>query len=284
MNTNSFVIAYEDYNPYAYGPEILAYRFTDTPGNVDTNLADAQYISVASPGAGLGSSATHPSIAMSPDGYFDIAHDVTNYGGHKYVMDSRYFFTGALEATFNITTPDQPGAQHAAVARDDLGNAVVAYEKWEGSGWGIFAQRINSGDVQVPGEIYVQDAGQHEHDPSVVMAPPRGVGGGQFAVAYDTLNASGGSAVEVAVISSQATGNVRSEVLGGFDGFYSNVSVDASGHMKVTYSRQTGPAKTDVFVRRGTLDGFPQVGGDGIGSSGGDRIGWLSGAAGARLK
>jgi hypothetical protein len=263
MNGNTFVVAFEDYSTYPFGTVtgIEAQRFTVTPGldgpSINTSLGlDAQRYWVST---SVGANATHPSIAMSPNGAFDIAYDHvwTSSPGSTSIQDTRYYFNGAFDTTFQVTGPGEV-AQHPAVARDNLGNAVVVYQVQEGTwGTGIWASRISSADTLYSSQIYLEDQTGHEHNPSVAMEPSGGVGGGRFVVAFDTLDANGNSAVEAMEFSSQSSGNGRIAVFGSptspIEGFYSNVSMDASGNFQLTYSKETSPYKTDVFLRRGTL-------------------------------
>jgi hypothetical protein len=263
MNNNSFVVAFEYWGqgPDGLQSDVLADRYTVTPGPSGPVIHPLSYsqdnvrIDVA---VEADQNFTHPSIAMSPSGYFDIAYQHQSvWGGANDVQDNRYFFTGAFESHFQVT-PSGENAQHPAIARDNLGNAVVVYERQEGTwGTGIWATRISSADTLYSSQIYLEDQTGHEHNPSVAMEPSGGVGGGRFVVAFDTLDANGGSAVEAMEFSSQSSGNGRIAVFGSpyspIAGFSPNISMDASGHFNLTYSRQTGPAKTDVFLRRGTL-------------------------------
>jgi hypothetical protein len=258
MNGNTFVVAFEQYRdgPLGLQTDIDAMRYAVTPGLdgpvIDTNPADNQYYWVDTSG---GANKTNPSIAMSPNGDFDVAYARAwmSSPGSSSIMDVRYHFNGEYDTTFQISGPGDV-ASHPAVARDNLGNAVVAYQVQEPYwGTGIYARRISSVDTLYSGEIYVDDRTGDENLPSVAMEPSGGVGGGRFVVSYDTLNSQGYSAVGVAEISSQSSGSHVTTYLGGFSGYQSNVSLDASGNFQVTYGRNVGPAGNTIFLRRGTL-------------------------------
>ncbi|MFO0960514.1 MAG: hypothetical protein U0800_24280 [Isosphaeraceae bacterium] len=145
---------------------------------------------------------THSSIAMAPDGRFDVAFQRQFSSSDDDILVNRYGPTGVLFGTNAVATSGDR-EQAPSISMDNFGNAVVAYQKFDpgflgfGGDWDIKARRISGTTGQlVGGEINIRNTGDDEVLPSVALRR----GGGGFVVAY---NRSG--AVEVAEVSSSST-------------------------------------------------------------------------------
>ena len=64
---------------------------------------------------------------------------------------------------------------------DNQGNAVIAYEKWNGSNWDVEARRLSNTGV-LSGQINVAGTSANETFPSVALEGNAGA----FVVAYDS--------------------------------------------------------------------------------------------------
>jgi hypothetical protein len=72
---------------------------------------------------------TRSSVAMSPDGRFDIAYEVGQHGGGDEVIHfARYSAAGALLSDQSLFFA-QSAALNPSVAMDNAGNAMVAYQE-----------------------------------------------------------------------------------------------------------------------------------------------------------
>jgi hypothetical protein len=183
------------------------------------------------------------SVAMAPNGKFDIAYDRQYSGSDWDIFASQYSGTGALLRGDIHINYDSATEYTPRVAMDNAGNAVVAYEEdADGSDWGIYANRL-SGAGAVGGRITVQDAsGSDELSPSVALAPT----GGRFVVAYDTDDG-----VQVTEVGSN---NSILTTLGPVVGFSPAISIDGLGRYVVTYTRSNAATgHDDVFSRRDSL-------------------------------
>jgi hypothetical protein len=183
-----------------------------------------------------------PRVAMSPDGRFDIVYE-RQYSGEDWdIFASQYDAGGNLLRSMIPINFDSLGEFGANVSMDNAGNAAVAYERFNGSDLGIYANRLSSAGA-VGGMITVRDAiGFAEFNPSVALAPT----GGRFVVSNDT-----DSGFEVTEV---ASNNAVVATFGPIAGFGASISIDGFGRYVVAYTR-SNPATghEDIFGRRGVL-------------------------------
>jgi hypothetical protein len=185
------------------------------------------------------------SVAMAPDGKFDIAYQRQAGAGSSNwdILASQYGSTGSLvRGNIHINLDGDPEA-NPSIAMDDAGNAVVAYQRLVGGDYGIYANRLSAGGV-VGGMITVHDdSGINETDPSVALAPT----GGQFVVAYDNSNGTFG-------VTEMDSNNAPLATLGPVVGFSPAISIDGFDRYLVTYTRAVAPTgRWEVFSRRDFL-------------------------------
>src|SRR3954470_1713438 len=141
---------------------------------------------------------TRSSIAMAPDGRFDVAYQLRFSSSDDDILVNRYGPTGVLFGTNSVATSGER-EQAPSISMDNFGNAVVAYQKFDpgflgfGGDWDIKARRI-SGTTGLlnGGEINIRNTGSDEVLPSVAL---RRGGSGGFVVGYDRSGA-----VEVAEV------------------------------------------------------------------------------------
>ena len=127
---------------------------------------------------------SYPSVAMDPAGDFVVVWESNGQDGSgKGVFGQRYDGTGAAQGgEFQVNTTTSAQQYQPTVAMDGSGNFVVAWTSYpDGGGYGIFAQRYDSGGVAQGGEIPVNTftSGNQFH-PSVAMDAS-----GDFVVAWD---------------------------------------------------------------------------------------------------
>jgi hypothetical protein len=228
-SNGSFVVAYAHYNGANF--DILARRYTYASG-----------IPVAQPAFAVAATAQgefSPSVAMAPDGRFDVAYQY-EYNYTDYDIDlARYTTAGAYAGT-SVVNGDLNVESDPSVSMDNAGNAVVAYVESISGSSGIFANRVSAAGVVGP-RITVAYGGGSDWAPSVALSPTTGA----FVVAYETnaFNAGvyslGFRAVEF------SAGDVPleplSEAIGSLDdGSWVSVSIDAHGRYVVTYSQTNG--------------------------------------------
>ena len=239
-SNGSFVITWT-HQASATNNDIEAERFAVSGGvphaqgifvvNGDVNIEDA------------------PSVAMSPDGRFDIAYERQYSGADWDIFASQYGSTGALVRGLIFINFDSNPEHNPSIAMDTAGNAVVAYQEKFGVRNNIVANRLGS-DGSVGSQILVANSYFMDAvNPSVALAPT----GGQFVVAYSTILVSGISGgirtVEVA-----ANNTVRfhgDSTDGPFDGNSPAVSIDGFGRYVLTYARfNPSTNRQDIFSRR----------------------------------
>jgi hypothetical protein len=182
-----------------------------------------------------------PSVAMAPNGRFDIVYQRFN-GSDWDIFASQYGSAGnRLRSNIHINS-DPFDELSPSVAMDDAGNAVVAFQEFDFGSWDIYAKRLSSGGAVGP-LVFVQTfLGIDELNPSVALAPT----GGQFVVAYDTPNG-----VQVTEVDSN---DAQLGTLGPVVGLHPAISIDGFGRYLVTYTRDNAATgHKDIFSRRDFL-------------------------------
>jgi hypothetical protein len=190
-----------------------------------------------------------PSVAMSPDGRFDIVYERQYSGADWDIFASQYGSTGALVRAFIFINFDSNPEHSPNIAMDAAGNAVVAYQEIFGLNNNIVANRLRS-DGSVGSSIVVADPlFNNALNPSVALAPT----GGQFVVAYDTVLPSGASGgVRTIEVGGNDTVRFHGDSTDGpFSGNSPAVSIDGFGRYVVTYGRfNPSTNRQDIFSRR----------------------------------
>jgi hypothetical protein len=233
-SNGSFVVAYQHYN--GTNEDVLARRYTYASG-----------IPVAQPTFAVAATAQQegsPSVAMSPDGRFDIAYAYLAGPGDDDIALARYTATGAFAGTSYINT-DLNNEYSPSVSMDNAGNAVVAYTEKVGSLFfsptGVFASRVSAAGVVGP-RITVAYGGGNYWAPSVALSPTTGA----FVVAFETnvFNDITGFVQGVYAVEFSA-GDAPLEPLSRAigspdDGSGVSVSIDAHGRYLVTFAKRNG--------------------------------------------
>jgi hypothetical protein len=183
-----------------------------------------------------------PSVAMSPDGRFDIVYGRQYSAYDADIFASQYDGNGALVRGFLPINFDGLYEAEPDVAMDTNGNAVIVYERYNGHDLDTYANRLSSSGA-IGGMINLQDGfGIGEYNPSVALSST-----GQFVVAYGSD--AGMEVVEVGsndtVLTAQGTGN----------GSNASVSIDGQGGFVVTYTLfNPSTGHQDIFSRRDVID------------------------------
>ena len=124
---------------------------------------------------------THPTIAMDPEGNFDIAYQVQN-GTKSAVYLARYTDVDSLLGVTKVTT-GSASDDLPSIAIDDSDDAVIAYRELVGTNsYAVYATEISQGILPKP-KVFIGNYGPtYDYEgPSVAMPAL----GGEFAVAYD---------------------------------------------------------------------------------------------------
>jgi hypothetical protein len=191
-----------------------------------------------------------PSVAMAPNGLFDITYERQFSGADWDIFASQYGITGGLVRGLVFINFDSNPEHNPTIAMDATGNAVVAYQEFFGITSEIVANRLGS-DGSVGSMIFLANNGFISAvNPSVALAPS----GGQFVVAYSTVMLQTGLSGGVRTTEVAANNTVRfhgDSTNGPFDGTSPAVSIDGFGRYVVTYGR-SNPAtnRQDIFSRR----------------------------------
>jgi hypothetical protein len=234
-SVGSFVVAYtENLSSTVQILEVRAHRYT-VAGGIATDAGDFPVSNLA------GFNESHPSVAMAPNGAFDIAYQFGFSATDDDIRLSRYSASGALLQSNVIIAGSGALEQNPDIAMDNAGNAVIVYQKFR-SDLGRFtieARRLSSSGVE-SAEIDVPSTQLDNTHPKVALAPT----GGQFVVVYETGNQLG--LVEMSATNSQKGG------FGPFDGFDPSISIDGLGRYTVTYTKGPDGAQ-QIFKRRDFL-------------------------------
>jgi len=163
------------------------------------------------------------SVAMAPDGRFDIAYQYQYSTSDDDIYLARYSAAGSLLGRTPIAT--SVALERApSVAMNNFGDAVVAYTWQSGH---IKAKRVSSSGL-VGGEIDVGTT-MNTSGPSVALSRT----GRSFVVAYDYLGIDYDQATHVTEVSASDT-----IVASYFTGWDQNpaISIDGNGYYFLTYS------------------------------------------------
>jgi hypothetical protein len=182
---------------------------------------------------------TESSVAMTPDGRFDVAWEQAFSPTDDDIFEKSYSASGGLLAT-NTVAFSTALDRSPSIAMDNAGNAVVAWEKAND----IKARRISSSGVQGP-EINIASTSDSEDEPSVALKP----GGGGFVVGYLFVPHSV-APIDYRVAEVSAFDTVTTLVAGRGEGA---VSIDASGNYFVTYTGSDAGGDQNIHSRRGRL-------------------------------
>jgi hypothetical protein len=212
----------------AAGDFVVAYTrdTNNTTPNVFAKVynVNSQLLSVTSVG-GTKFRTAAPSVAMTPNGQFDVAFEFFSTAATQ-VFAAQYAFNGAqlsLTAIAGLSGP-QLGP---SIAIDNNGNAVIAYQQLDGNNWDVFASRLGaSGSVSNP--ITIAATPRNEMNPSVALEG----NGGAFVVAYQSA-----SSVDVTEVS--ASNRVFSPQTAGSSRFLPHVSINGRNEFLLAYMTQT---------------------------------------------
>jgi hypothetical protein len=194
----------------------------------------------------VATNAIAPSVAMAPDGAFDIAYEYEFSSTDHDIDMALYQKSGAYLTTAFVNT-DSNYESAPSVTMDGGGNAVVVYtENFPGLFDGIFGNRVTSGG-SVGGWIQVSAVfGIDEFHASVALAPT----GGQFVVAYDNDNGTVG-------VTEMGSDDSVLTTLGPVTGSNPALSIDGFERYVVTSERfNAATGHEDIFSRRALLSSF----------------------------
>jgi hypothetical protein len=175
------------------------------------------------------------SIAMAPDGRFDVAWETTFSVNDHDIYLKQYSPTGTLLTTQTINN-DTANETLPSVSMDNSGNAVVAYQRTNAGNADIFARRVSSTGI-LGTNIPIAATSFAEQNPSVALKRT----GGEYVVVFDSTVAS--THVNVAEVSS--TDKVK--IFDAGQRFNAAVSINGFDNYIVTY---TSNDAGDLNIRR----------------------------------
>jgi hypothetical protein len=183
---------------------------------------------------------TNSSVAVTPDGRFDVAWERAFSATDHDIFLTRYDASGTALGVNAIALSTSEDLA-PSVAIDNSGNAVVAWEK----AGDIKARRISSSGAAGP-EINIASTSNVERDASVALKPD----GGGFVVAYDAFNPVIFGAPINSVAEVSASDTVTTFDAGRGAGA---VSIDVSGGYLLTYTAVDGGGDDNIHRKRGRL-------------------------------
>jgi hypothetical protein len=234
-SNGSFVITWV-HDVSATNPDIDAERFVITGG-----VPVAQGVFVVN---GDANQEYYPAVAMAPDGRFAIAY-ARQYSGNDWDIYADQYDQYGTHLRQVIVNADALLEDYPDIAMDNAGNAVITYERHNGSNWDVYAQRLSSGGT-VSGLIAVANSTSANEDSARVALAPTG---GRFVVAYTS-----GTGVQITELSAS---NARLATLGpvtaGSNTFL-GLSIDGYNRYLVTYARSNSATGSyDIISRRDLL-------------------------------
>jgi hypothetical protein len=181
---------------------------------------------------------TSSSVAMTPDGRFDVAWEQV-YSGNDHDIWMKSYSASGIQTGIDAVAYSTAHDQSPSISMDNAGDAVVAWE----SNFNVKARRISSTGV-MGAEINIASTAAIEEEPSVALRRD----GGGFVVAYqsDGETAFGIKVAEVSAFDSVTTydAGVRADPA---------VSIDAFGDYLLTDTGDVGSSTADIHARRGIL-------------------------------
>ena len=128
---------------------------------------------------------TRPSVAMDANGDFVVAWEVLNTSTYLYgIQAQRYNLAGTAQgSTISIGSgsSQSTAAEFPKVAMDSTGDFAIAYQGYDESSLGVFAQRYNASGVAQGSTIAVNsNTTGSQNAPSIAMDSS-----GNFVIAFD---------------------------------------------------------------------------------------------------
>ena len=120
--------------------------------------------------AGMPQDELSPTIAMAPDGRFDIAYEYAYSPSDHDIYLARYTAAGAFAGTSYVNV-DTNFETEPSVSMDNAGNAVVAYVEAIGLSTGIFADRVSAAGLVGLRITVAYGGGISYFVPSVALSP-----------------------------------------------------------------------------------------------------------------
>jgi hypothetical protein len=179
--SGNFVVAWEGYGQDGSDDGILGQRY-DSAGN-----ALGSNFQVNSYGTGY---QRWPSVASDATGNYVVVWLGEDQDGHSAgIFGQRYDSAGgALGSEFQVNSYTTGAQWFPSIASDANGNFVVAWMSGDGSNWGVFGQRYDSGGVAQGSEFRVNSYTTNaQYFPSVASDAS-----GDFVIAWSSYGQDGG--------------------------------------------------------------------------------------------
>jgi hypothetical protein len=178
----------------------------------------------------------HASVAMTPDGRFNVAWEHTFSTNDHDIYMNRYSASGALLGSSFVETSTTFDSR-PSVSMDDAGNSVVAWQRQTFGNNDVLARRVSSSGV-MGNRITIAATSFSEERPRVALKH----NGGGFVVVYNGFDQTS-EHVRVAEVSASDhvttfDAGIRADAA---------VSINAAGQYVVTYTANDGG---DLNIRR----------------------------------
>jgi hypothetical protein len=183
-----------------------------------------------------GAAENHSSVAMSPDGRFDVAWEQPFTSVDHDIYLARYNESGGLSGT-SLISGDPANDTRPSVSMDHGDNAVVAWQRQRNGLFDIVARQVSAAGT-LRNEIPVTRSTDELAFPSVAVRRP----GGSFVVTFEEFTARGIQNIVAEVPTSNlsaltlfavAPGSTPSVSINGFDEYIITYSASDSGDVNI---------------------------------------------------
>jgi hypothetical protein len=178
----------------------------------------------------------HASVAMSPDGRFDVVWEQPFSNVDHDIYMSRYFASGGPMGT-SLISDDPANDTRPSISMDHGDDAVVAWQRQRNGVFDIMARQVSAGGT-LGNEIRVTTSTDELAFPSVAVRRP----GGSFVVTFEEFTAHGIENIVAEVPTNNlnaitlyavATGSAPSVSINGFDEYIVTYSLFDTGDSNI---------------------------------------------------
>jgi hypothetical protein len=206
-------------------PDVFAKRY-----DANNNLLTTTSLAIS------GLTEDDPSVAMSPDGRFDVAFEAAFTVNNHDIIVNQYAASGASVSSHVVA--DTPSTETVpSVSIDNAGNAVIAWQVTTNGNADISARRLSAAGFFGTTKAITSDS-LSERNPQVALART----GGAYVVVYNGTVPAGAHALVAEVSASD-----KATILDAGNRADPSVSINGSGQYVVSY---TSNDNGDLNIRR----------------------------------
>jgi hypothetical protein len=203
----------------------------------------------------------HPAVAMDSDGDFVVtwqggdSYGQTQDGNRGGIYAQRYHNNGGISGSeFLVNTYTTQNQAYPSVAMDDTGNFLITWESFgqDGFGYGIFAQKFNTGGVKTGTEFQVNNFTiSYQLKPDVAMDSD-----GDFVVTWYSYESAGDKrGIYARRYSSNGIpapeGEFRANTSNAGNRVHPDVAMDNDGDFVITWQSNNDPLDTSYYSVQG---------------------------------